>query len=127
MSEPSRSTITAAALVALLMETADVPELARLHDPEVFWRMYEGSLMAAFYSVNDGPQILAATQQYFGGEIKPGTSHGIHTVQKVLHTVWHGVPFEIGVPVPKVDEVAELRNQIAELQAAAAAGARVTA
>lgn len=126
MNEPSRTTISAAALVALLTETTDVPELARLHDPEVFWRLYEGGLTASFYGVADGKSILAATQQYFGGTIKPGSGGGIGTVQKVLHTEWHGVPLEINVPVPKVDEVAELRRQIAELQAAAAAGAPVS-
>lgn len=127
MNEPSRTLIAAAALAALLTETTDVPGLQPLHGSDVYWRVTRGQLTAWFYSISEAGGVLPAAQQYFGGEPEAGSSNGLDTVERVLHTEWNGIALTISVPVPKVDEVAELRKRVAELEAAAAADAQVPA
>lgn len=127
MNEPSRTLIAGAALAALLTETTDVPGLEPLHGSDVYWRLHRGKLAASFYTIPGAGGVLAAAEQYFGGTAKLGSSNGLDTVERLLCTEWHGIPLEVSVPVPKVDEVAELRKRIAELEAAAAVDAQVSA
>lgn len=120
----------AVALIALLDLVGDEPEFASLCD-ETYWffRGRSGELSGRFYNaygskLSEGSQVLELWRQRLGGEVQPTTEkYTDNSVYYELKTEIGGVPVSLKVPVEKPDVEQQLRDRIAELEAALDGGA----
>jgi hypothetical protein len=65
-----------------------------------------------------GAEQLAAARALFGGKATPAASYDHDIEGYNLATSWQGVPLRVSVEIRRENEVAELRKQVADLQAA---------
>lgn len=113
----------ALALIELLDSTGGQPEFATLHD-EAFWRIRgtSGELIGRMYvSHTDGNalKLLESWQEKLGGTIAPtGEKYTDNWAWYALTITVSGVPVSVQVPVEQPEIEQQLRDRIAELEAA---------
>lgn len=127
MSEPIPDTaaggipdLTAAAALVHLITLLHTDPLAR---PLIgstrdfhYFAVARGELSLRLDDPTLGAEQLASARSLFGGDTADENSYKTNAVGKVLRTTWRGVPLEVHVTVPREDEVAELKKQLAELR-----------
>jgi hypothetical protein len=114
-----------AELVAVLYQDETDPVSRVLTSMEQYYRPYfsldsfANIRMQYLMRLPASAEVLSAATAFFGGTVRiTDRQHDEETHQ--LHTDWLGVPLVVSVKVPREDELAALRKQVAELQAAAA-------
>lgn len=131
LTQPETSTTARDAAVALsalldLVDGESAPEFALLRN-EMFWRIRgrQNELTGSLYEHDaKGPELLEAWRQRFGGEIRSTTEkHYDNWFWHALKTEIDGVPVALKVPVEQPDVEQQLRDRIAELEAALHRGA----
>jgi hypothetical protein len=125
MSEPIPDVpdvVAARALVALV-ELIHTDPLARpLRSASIYSSTYfyvhDGALEISCNNAEQGGEQLSAARALFGGTTEAGSSYS-QSQQHVLASTWRDVKLTVRVDIKREDEVAELRKQLADLQAAA--------
>lgn len=116
-----------AALIALIGLIYTDPLAEPLTENPGFF-LHPSDLAIRYSGKRKGVRQLEAARSLFGGTVTEEESYSPHTIGQKLTTTWHGFPLSVSVVIPREDELAELRKQLAELQAVqAAAGQDVTA
>lgn len=125
MSEPIPDVpdVVAARALPALVEMLHTDPLARVLAPastydSTWFYVHRGALEITCYDSAKGGEQLSAARALFGGTVALGPSYSSSETH-VLTTAWQGVPLTVRVEIKREDEVAELRKQVADLQAAA--------
>lgn len=111
---------TAAALIALIETLHSDPVAAPLAEVPAGFFLNPRGLSIRYSRPEKGVRQLEAARVLLGGTVTEEESYDLGSIGQRLATTWHGFPLDVHVKIPREDEVAELRKQVAELQAAAA-------
>ncbi|MFE5675071.1 hypothetical protein ACFQ7B_07725 [Streptomyces erythrochromogenes] len=120
------TTMAATALVKLSVRMEHDPACGPLLSAITWTVSMSGRITGSYYHYGhrreSGAEFLQAARSLLGGEITPtldryGADHAWH----VLSTTVAGVPVVLKAPVSSLSVEAQLRQRIAELEAAAAA------
>jgi hypothetical protein len=134
MSEPIPDVPDVVAVRALpaLVELLHTDPLARPLVPagtfdSTWFYVHRGALEITCHDSAKGGEQLSAARALFGGTVELGPSYSSSSETHVLTTTWQEVPLTVRIEIKREDEVAELRKQLADLQAAQAAAGLVVA
>lgn len=124
--QPRTTVATATALVKLLVRAEADPAFAPMLT-DVVWVVgpLTGIRGSSYLDTRPGTgqQLLEAARALFGGDIAPtGDRYNDNHWWHCLTTTVAGVPVTLRVPVTQASVEAQLRERIAELEAAAACG-----
>lgn len=115
---PDALAARALAVLVELVHTDPVLNVFALARP-MYW-VFDGKIEISFMlGGRSGPELLAAAQAFFGGEVNI-TSHRRDEEKHTLTTTWQHVPLNIEIVVPCEDELIALRKRLAELESAGA-------
>lgn len=129
---PSTARTAATALVKLLVRMEGAPACAPLLTSLTIWTVSNSGVISGHFHDTSpkhdvGSEVLQAAQALFGGEITPtGDRYDAGHAWHILSTTVAGAPVKLRAPVAAGSVEAELRERIAELEAAVAAGQGAT-